>query len=54
LTEDKRERLYALIQEQTGLLGYEADVLSAAFISGEQDCARASYQHTRLSHGKYP
>ncbi len=34
LNEEKRERLYEAIQAQGGLLGYEADVLSAAVISG--------------------
>ena len=37
LSEEKRERLYAVIQAEPGLLGYEADVLSAALISGERD-----------------
>ena len=34
LQEEKRERLYGVIQAEMGLLGYEADVLSARFISG--------------------
>lgn len=34
LSEEKRERLYEAIQQEGGVLGYEADVLSAAHISG--------------------
>lgn len=34
LSEEKRDRLFAVIQEQAGVLGSEADVLSAALISG--------------------
>ncbi|KAI7838350.1 hypothetical protein COHA_007918 [Chlorella ohadii] len=35
LNEEKRERLYEAIQAQGSMLGYEADVLSAAIISGK-------------------
>lgn len=38
LNEEKRERLYEAIQRQGGMLGYEADVLSAAVISGVLCC----------------
>lgn len=38
LNEEKRERLYETIQRQGGMLGYEADVLSAAIISGVLCC----------------
>ncbi|KAL4856715.1 Ribonuclease H2 subunit A [Chlorella vulgaris] len=35
LSEEKRERLYSVIQAEGGTLGYQADVLSAALISGK-------------------
>ncbi|KAI3432463.1 hypothetical protein D9Q98_004012 [Chlorella vulgaris] len=35
LSEEKRERLFSVIQAEGGTLGYQADVLSAALISGK-------------------
>lgn len=35
LTEEKRDHLFGVIQAEGGMLGYQADVLSAAFISGK-------------------
>jgi ribonuclease HII len=34
LSEEKREKLYAELEKEGGFVGYQADVLSAAFISG--------------------
>lgn len=42
LTEEKRERLYETIQREAGVLGHEADVLSAALISGAPGVGRQS------------